>query len=671
MCASRVRAQGPTQPGAPVTLQNAPQRDTTNRRNSNTWRDDPVRISFRRATSQVLLYPDTSLHTLHRRPFTQSWMRDLGNTGSPVRSLMFTADGAGRTGPSLGYHVFDVYRLNADSVFYYNTTRPYSNFSYNLGSKTEQIFSVFYTQNISPRWNFAVQYGKINSPGFYQLERTNQDHGSLSTHYTGPGQHYELFGAFVYNREQQDENGGITADSFLSDSRYSDRKTVPVAFYNPQYTVSSSAGLRSSVTNDLRDYNILIQHGYTWGHTDTLYNADSTQYHIQLTPRFRIAHRLEAGSERHVFQNYMPDPALYVSFAVPATPVPFPFPATTITATDSIYSAQKWGWVDNRITLNGFLGKRQQQLLFSAGIGNRVDDFSTNYATGTTSDNILSNYLIGDLRKEALAPGQWSYSGHAQLFFTGEAAGNFLLQAEAGKDLGGNWGALKAGISQQLTEAPYSDKLYETQFFTRAADLGNESFTRIYANIRSDKFGLSVGVRNDFYTAYIYYEDIAGRVTNGRLEVVDYTTPFTVTQVWARKTFRFRSLVLDNDVLFQQASGGPVHVPALTGRHQLSVETYFFHHLLKVATGAEVRYNTAYKADGYSPLYNRFYYQVTDEISNKPELSAFFNFKVKRFRCYVMTDQLQALLGYNNIIAPGYPQRGFMIRFGFSWVLVN
>ena len=647
-------AQSPV-PGAPVNLTNMPQKDTTNRTNNVNWHDEPVIISFKKAGEETAHYPDTSVHTFHRRPYSQPWNRDLGNLGSATRSLLFTPDNLDKTGPSLGYHVFDAYRIDADSVLYYNTTRPYTSFSYQLGSKLEQNLQVMHTQNIKRNWNFAVAYNKINSQGYYKIQRTIHDNGSLSTNYQSPKQHYQLNAAIVYNLAQHDENGGITADSFLSQSRYVDRRTVPVAFDNTGYSSK-----RSSVTNRLREFNVLLQHSYTWGRRDTLYNTDSTQYSFELIPRFRISHRMEIGSEKYKFNNVQPDSTTWSSF----------FQATFAT-NDSVFTQQQWLWVDNRISLDGFLGKLEKQLLFSAGLGNRVDDFRTRYVTGDNKNNILSNYVFGQIGKDAVKPGQWFYKASLQFFITGSAAGNFKLDAALGKDLG-KWGILEAGFKQQLNAAPYNYTLYENQHYTQATPLNNESITQLYATLYSDRLGLSLGIRNYVMSNYIYLTDTLHQVSNGRLLVQQSGAAFNLTQVWGRKAFHFGHFVLDNELAFQQIAGdAPLDVPQLLGRHQLSYENFLFKKALKIATGVEVRYHTGYTPLAYSPFYNRFYYQEGYTVGTEPEASAFFNFKVKRFRAYLMGDQLQRLFGVHNIPTPGYPTQDVMLRFGFNWIMVN
>jgi len=84
-----VNAQQPAIPGNPVTLQNAPQRDTTDRSSKTDWHNEPVSIHAYPAFSALKVYPDTQVHHFHRRPFLKPWYRDIGNHGNPARSQLF------------------------------------------------------------------------------------------------------------------------------------------------------------------------------------------------------------------------------------------------------------------------------------------------------------------------------------------------------------------------------------------------------------------------------------------------------------------------------------------------------------------------------------------------------------------------------------------------------
>ncbi|RYZ55475.1 MAG: hypothetical protein EOP49_02770, partial [Sphingobacteriales bacterium] len=328
------------------------------------------------------------------------------------------------------------------------------------------------------------------------------------------------------------------------------------------------------------------------------------------------------------------------------------------------FMAQKWFFVNNEVTLNSFFGPLERQFQFSAGIGNRFDRFATDYGIGEESSDEISNYLTGTLRKEALQPQQWTIDANAQLYLTGVAAGNLRLSATISKQISERIGAFTTGFQQNVNNAPYNYTVYRNRYFDQRRDFDKESITQFYGLIRNKRLGISAGARNYILANYIYLNQ-SGAFSQR-------TSPFNISQVWLSKVFYFGHFVLDNEATFQNVmSDGPVNLPALAGRNQLSYETYVFGNALKIATGIDIRWHTAYDPAGYNPFYNRFFFQEGYRVSNYPEAAVFFNFKVKNFRAYLMGDQLQHMFTTNNIAAPGYPTQDPMIRFGFNWVMVN
>ncbi len=659
---------------AQTTLPNSPKKDTSsNKSNDNKWKDDEANISFEQLNSAKISRPDTNLHTFHRRPFEQPWYRNLGNPGSPTNNLLFTHEY--KVGPTLGYHVNDVYRFQLDSLKFYNTTRPYSVFTYQLGSKLEQVAGLLHTQNIRPNWNFMAEYRKVNAPGFYNIQRNNNDDFAFSTNYKSLSKRYTVYAGMVYSYQQHDENGGIVNDSALSDATYIDRRTVDVAYQNSQYSTS-----RSGVTNLMRNFGLLVQHTYTWGPVDTTYNADSTEYTAHLKPRFSITHKMELGTEKHSFKDIAPDSLRYADLFH----VTFPKKSTSyyVAGGDSVFTQQKWFWVDNKFQLNGFIGPDDAQLKFSAGLGNRYDQFISDPTPYYHLDRsrIVSNYLYGEIKKEAIKGGEWEYAGKTTLYFTGDYAGDFVLDGVIGKGFK-QGGGFFAGVNQQLGSAPYNYTRYENRYVDTGRAYNKENITTLYATLQSSRLKLSGGVRNYVIGNYIYL--------NQKEAFSQNAATFNVAQVWLRKVIKIGGIVFDNEFVLQQATNdAPVNVPLFMGRHQLTYEhNGLFEHKLKLATGIEVRETSPYAPAGYSAIYNRFFYQNHKVIYNVPEVAVVLNFALKHFRAFIMADQLQQLLYPNTILYTGSPITNFngnratripvyaaqnmTIRFGFSWILIN
>lgn len=646
----------PTQPGAPLALPGEKPQDSVAFQQSNTdeWHNDNnIKVRYKYLNSDKIYEPDSSIHIFHRKAFSQPWNIDLGNFGTASRSLMFKPED--RFGPTLGYNVLDVYRLKPDSLKYYNTTAPYAEFCFSLGSKLEQNLHILHTQNIKPNWNFAFEYNRLSSTGFFLLQRTAHDMGSFSTNYESINRRYKLKAGFTYNKNQQDENGGIADETQLVNPDFDERSNVDINYANA-VSGSNSSVPRSLVTNVMRDYNVLVQQSYSWGRTDSLYNDDSTKISIEFTPRFGVTHQVRLSNQQYSYKDKAPDSLRYA---------PFFAQKFVGDGSDSVFTRQKQNTFDNALLLNGYIGKKEKQLQFNAGAGIRVDKFSTRFLVAAEFITVTSNYVTGQIRKEALKPGQWFYNIDAKFYVTGAAAGNSMLHASAGKELGDGIAILEAGVQQNINNAAYNFTTYINQYDTISNSFNKESVTTLYATAHSVKYNFNVGMRSYLISNYLYMN---------QAQLPDqYAAAFNLLQASAQKAFKWRGIVLDNEIVYQQVpSGAPVNVPLFMGRHQLSYERKIFKSALQIATGIELRYYSPYNTAAYSPIFHRYYYNTNYFLVNDPAYSFFFNFKVKRFRSFIMLDHLQLLFKEGNFInAPGYPAQNMMIRFGFNWVLLK
>lgn len=249
-------------------------------------------------------------------------------------------------------------------------------------------------------------------------------------------------------------------------------------------------------------------------------------------------------------------------------------------------------------------------------------------------------------------------------YLFGIYSGNTGINFDIGRNLGNNWGIIGAGASQQINSVSYNYTKYYNQYDTITASFNKESFTQLHLGWLNEKYNFNIQYRNHIVNNYIYL--------NAAQMPTQNAATFNVSQFIFRKAFTWKIIVLDNEVIYQKASAvATINIPELLGRHQLAIEAQLFNKALAIATGFELRYHSAYTPSVYSPFFNRFCYQTTYFQSNEPEESFFFNFRVKRFRCYLMLDQLQQIFTRNTIITQGYAAQNFQFRFGFNWVMIN
>ncbi len=110
--------------------------------------EDSITITYRYLdTSRYSRFDSGLADFTIRYPIPADYMY-LGNTGNAAKSLIFNP--VRTPGWDPGFHSFDIYHFNLTQTRFYNTTRPYSEIGYLLGSRTEQLIHLIHTQNITP-----------------------------------------------------------------------------------------------------------------------------------------------------------------------------------------------------------------------------------------------------------------------------------------------------------------------------------------------------------------------------------------------------------------------------------------------------------------------------------------------------------------------------------------
>ncbi|HRP89464.1 MAG TPA: hypothetical protein PKX92_05450 [Edaphocola sp.] len=657
ICSFQVKGQNTITPknnrlqgNSPFDTANASDTGSVKKKKPTDWDEQAAILSYKYYGSEVNHEFDSNLLFFHRNQNLQPvWYIDLGNWGSAANNLSFSP--ITNPGLRLGYNVWNVYRYNLDSIPFITTTRPYTSFSFMLGSEELQWVEFLHTQNINPNWNFTFKVANNSSDGFFNIQKVSGLNAFLTTNYKSKNQRYKANGAFIANNFKQDENGGIQNDSFLLNTIYKNRALIPVRI-DPLGSTS-----KSPVSNKQTDLKVFFSHEYAWGKKDSVYNNDSTKVDYTFTPRFSLKHVLDIVSDQHLYKDFGPQ-AQYYSFVDSFT---FKNNKDTVRSRQALFS------IDNKFSLNTFLGKDSQQVHLEAGVGLKYDRFGTyvfDFNQPKIHKDYMSNFLFGLLRKDALKPGQWAYNAALEFIFTGPAIGNFNTSIHISKNFP-SLGAISLGASQSLIAPSLQQEYFKTNFFEIENTFKNNSITQLYGNLYIKGLGLNVSLRNILMGNYIYLDE--------SLKMKQYENVFSILQLSAKKTFYFSKFSLDNEILGQQIAGAaPLHLPALLLRHQLAYKLPMFKGKLDAYIGIEARYNTAYKADGYNAVWNQYFYQNSLTIDNLPALTAFFNFKVKRLRAFVLGDQIQQMVWKKNIInALGYPAANAHFRFGFNWIMMN
>ncbi|HEY8388529.1 MAG TPA: putative porin [Parasegetibacter sp.] len=617
--------------------------------------EDSITISFRYLDSTRLYRLDSSISDFTNRFPVPAHFTFLGNAGNAANSLTF--DPMRKPGWDPGFHSFDIYKYNLEESRFYNTTRPYSELGYLLGSKQEQHIHVLHTQNITPNWNFALQYRMLNGPGYFKSQNVNHNTYRLNSIYQSKDRRYTNYFILLANNLKSGENGGLATDqAYLDDPRFKDRFNIPTRLGGDIPYGSSLFSSSVNTGNLYKNFTVFFRQQYDWGKKDSLVVNDTTVIPLFYS-KLRIQHTVRYSSYDYRY------------FDSRATEG-FPFYQEYyqfISVPDTLEIKDGWKELQNDISIYQYPDTKNQQQFIKVGatLQNLKGEF----------DQLNSHYynisVHGEYRNKTRNQ-RWDIEANGRLYLAGLNSGDYNALARLKSMISKRLGYLELGF-QNLNRTPsfIFNPVSSFNFSGLGADFNKENITHLFGGIEQPLLKLKLAAHYYLVSNYTYF--------SGPYQPAQESSLFNFLRITAQKNFSFgKYWRLYSDLTVQQKTGdAPVNLPLIFTRQRFAFEGNFFRNL-HLSTGLEMRYHTPYKADAYSPVTGQFYFQDQIRIENLPDVAAFFHFRIKSFTCYVRAENLNSVefmpeFGFtnNNTPAPGYAFPGFQFRLGIFWGFVN
>ena len=619
--------------------------------------EDSITINFRYLDSSRYQKFDSSINDFSKKYLIPANYLYLGNTGNATKSLLFSP--FLKAGWDAGFHAYDIYRLRPEETRFFSTTRPYTELGYMLGAKQEQLVQVLHTQNINPNWNFSFQYRLLNSPGTFKNQNASQSSYRLASSYQSPNRRYHLFFVLLNNKIQSAENGGLANTPDLDSlEKYKDRSTIktllgPVA---PRSVSPFSTAVTTG--NKYRISNIFLRQQYDLGKKDSV-QTDSVTIHL-FYPKFRIEHSVQLNNYTFQFSDASVD--LY-------NDTNFYRPFYNFLSVPATYQIQdKWNEIINDFSLYQFPDDKNPQQFFKLGAS--LQNLKGQFDGGTA---VYHNTWVHAEYRNKTKNQKWDAEALGELYLTGLNAGDYSAYGSLRRYVSKQVGYLQVGF-QNVNRTP-SFIFNDLSSFNFSTEPGfkKENTTRIFASIEQPQRKLKLSGNYFLLTNYSYFSDYYHAKQSSAL--------FNLLQVSAEKEFRLRKHLqwIVELTLQQKAGNGPVNVPLVYTRSRIGYLGNLGFKNLLLATGLEIKYNSPYKADGYSPLLGQFYYKDANTVSLRlPTINAYFHFRVKSFTSYIRLENLNTVrikngFGWtnNNLAIDGYPYPGLQLRIGIFWSFVN
>lgn len=631
--------------------------DSLRRRNK---LEDSITISFRYLDSARGYKLDSSIGDFSKRFPLPATSILLGNTGNASRSLLFSPILTAGFDP--GFHSFDIYRWQVEKARFFNTTRPYSEINYLLGSRSEQIIDLMHTQNIRPNWNFSFQYRLINSPGFFQNQSANHNNYLLTSKFQSKNLRYNNYVIFLGSKLQSSENGGIidtTKPSILDNPIYKERFNINTYIGGVNPFSSNFFSSKLSTGNQYNDFTALLRQQYDLGKKDSIV-TDSTVTPL-FFPRLRFEHTFQLDKNNYTFLDNKADSGYYKKY----------YDTSLSKSLDTFILKERWQTISNDFSLYQFPDAKN--LLQFIKLGITLQNISGELSSGKKS--FFNTVGHAEYRNKTRNQ-QWDIQANGKLFFTGFNAGDYEAHISLQRLLGKKLGYLQLGFANaSRTPSFIFDNRSSFYLLHSVTNFKKENNTHLFASYYLPSFKFRLTGHYYLVTNYSYVSNY--------YQLKQESTLFNVLQIALQKTIRLgKRWNWHAEIYFQQAVGdAPLNLPVIYTRNRIAYEGNLGFKNLDIAMGLEGRYRSSYKADGYSPALGQFYYQDSITVSNPlPDISAYVHFRIKPFKAFIRAENLNAArkmkgegFGFtkNNLVAPDYPLPGLQIRVGIYWSFVN
>ena len=576
----------------------------------------------------------------------------LGNTGNATHSILF-APGL-QSGWDHGMHTLDAYHWSLESIRFFNTTRPYTELSYLLGSKTEQIIEITHTQNIKPNWNALFQYRLINSPGFFKNQRTNHNDYLFTSWYQSINKRYNNYFVILANAMQSDENGGIKNDKdYLNDPIYNDRFNIPTKLGGDAQSGTDFFRSTLYTGNRYTDFHFMVKQQYDLGKKDSIV-SDSTVIPL-FYPRLRFEHVFRYSTYKLKFIDvpnlqisYFPDSAYYKDT--------YNYNLTG----DSLIFYDRWKEINNEFSIYTFPDAKNQLQFLKLGIDVQNLKAVTNNFTGSFYNLIAQGEYRNTTRNR-----KWDIQAAGKFYLAGFNSGDYEASVKLKRFVAKKGGYIDLGFKNVNRTPSFNFDSRSSFYLDAPKDFNKENITMINASFFLPKLVMRISGNYFLVGNYTYY--------TGYYKPEQENALFNLLQLSIEKRFRLgRTWIWHSEIYFQQKTGNvALNLPTVFTRNRIGYEGTFGFKKLNIATGFEIKYHTPYNADGYSPVLGKFFFQDSIRINNIPDVAAYLHFRIRNFRAFIRAENLNTLVSLNNFAAPDYPYPGFLLHLGIYWSFVN
>ena len=557
----------------------------------------------------------------------------LGNLGSAHYPLLFQP--IERRGVDLGFHQYDLYKLDHSSFPFYRVGQTFSRAYFTQGATQEDTyFKGEFSRKFDDNINLTFDYSRINNQGDLTYQRATNTAFGLGLWYHTPSQRYQTFFTFVSNTHEIEDNGGISTIPTATDG-------LP-AIVNP---VLLSVRSQSAATRFATE---------EWAFTQTfkpLNRTDSIKTKVEgdnVPLIIKHEFRYQNGTYKFYDQDAFGNDEMYGLFA---------------TDERGIRNFITYRTFQNEVKLGSYqvakdsLGSLETRNLLEAGL--RHQFFNINQEPETIRRNNL--FVVGRVRLSLSDRLTLNGQAHYGLL---DNRNDYKIKADLNLNFG-KVGQFSAGLlNQQYSPSILEEQLYINQKIFWENDFDKTITTTLSAKYEFPFFKLSAEGRYHLLNNYVYYD------TNG---IVQQTAvPISIPQLILRGQLKAWRFYLDNEVNLQALTEDVIRLPNFYSKHSLYYFGTLFKEAMEARIGLDLRMNSDFLLNAYQPVTGQFYIQDEDNSDWQYLLDAYVNFKVEKFRfTFRFENMLPWITRDYYFLAADHLIVQSGLRFGIAWEFVD
>lgn len=546
----------------------------------------------------------------------------LGNLGLAHKS--FVVEDNLNWGFDNGRHAHDLYLKKIDDLKFYRVNSPHTNLYYIWNRRKEQLFNLTFTQNIGPRFNYAVNFTRLVSLGDYNRHKADHLKYDVSLWYTDNSRRYQAFAAIINNDLSVEENGGIKNDSIFTKGSEFNSEFEEVYLNN--------------ASNKISDKHYFLRQTYAFGQKEVL-KIDTVSF-SRIRPKLRLFHELRVNDRKDTYRETPLDSGVYVNIYLDST---------------NTNDVTKYVKIENRFGVEYYFNHKQ--LNRNNSIIAYVKNDQINYENIRIDSNINSIAVNVNSVIQLNNSFEWLFNFTAGLI--GDYRDNNLLSTSINYYLANN----KDFIQFNFLNRTNDQALMYNRYMSNHHD-----WTNNFADHQTRSFRLSYINKKRNLSTSVSYKNISNELYFDSSFVLRNLASYNYYQFNVQKLFNVGRFYLNNIIYVQNSSESDiVRLPLIHTYQSLYYQGHLFKKAMFLRAGFDVRYYTKTASYAYDASTTLFKLD-TRELGDYPLVDFFITASLRKAVLMLKVDHLnQGMFNRGSYYVFGHPMPDRALKIGLRW----